>query len=528
MAADVRRVSAPELRAMLLDGAELALLDVREERIFSESHLLFARSVPMSRLELRILTLVPRKTTRIVLVDDGDALAERAARVLREGGYSDVAILDGGNGAWAAAGFELFSGVNVPSKAFGEFVEHESGTPSISAQELHDLLQSGTDMVVLDSRPYDEYSRVSIPTGVNVPGAELVLRVHDMAPKPATLVVVNCAGRTRSIIGAQSLINAGVPNKVVALRNGTMGWSLAGYTPESGKDRGAPPVSHGALAWAKSAAEGVAAKLAIKSINAAELEQLRADGGRTTYVFDVRDPAEYAAGHVAGALSAPGGQLVQATDQYAGTLSARIVCVDDKEARAVMTASWLTQMGWREVYVLVAAGDEKGSPARPVLGQAPADAAIDAAALFELLQRGEATTIDLSLSRDYREAHIPGAWFAIRSRVRQALERIKPSTTVVLTSEDGVLAGLAVADARALTTNPVKYLKGGNAAWHDAGSPLTNDDPRMADEPVDAWLKPYERPDGARQAMADYLAWETDLLPRIARDGCARFAAFPR
>jgi rhodanese-related sulfurtransferase len=528
MAADVRRVSAPALRAMLLDGAELALLDVREERIFSESHLLFARSVPMSRLELRILTLVPRKTTRIVLVDDGNALAERAARVLREGGYSDVAILDGGNAAWAAAGFELFSGVNVPSKAFGEFVEHESGTPSISAQELHDLLQSGTDMVVLDSRPYDEYSRVSIPTGVNVPGAELVLRVHDMAPKPETLVVVNCAGRTRSIIGAQSLINAGVPNKVVALRNGTMGWSLAGYTPDSGKDRGAPPVSHGALAWAKSAAEGVAAKLAIKSIDAAELEQLRADEGRTTYVFDVRDPAEYAAGHVAGALSAPGGQLVQATDQYAGTLSARIVCVDDKEARAVMTASWLTQMGWREVYVLVAAGDEKGSPARPVLGQAPADAAIDAAALFELLQRGEATTIDLSLSRDYREAHIPGAWFAIRSRLRQALDRIKPIGTVVLTSEDGVLAGLAVADARALTTNPVKYLKGGNAAWHDAGSPLPNEDPRMADEPVDAWLKPYERPEGARQAMADYLAWETDLLPRIARDGCARFAAFPR
>ena len=148
---------------------------------------------------------------------------------------------------------QLFSGVNVPSKAFGEFVEHESGTPSISAQELNALMQSGTDMVVLDSRPYDEYSRVSIPTGVNVPGAELVLRVHDIAPKPETLVVVNCAGRTRSIIGAQSLINAGVPNRVVALRNGTMGWNLAGFTPDSGKDRRAPAVSHGGLAWAKSA-----------------------------------------------------------------------------------------------------------------------------------------------------------------------------------------------------------------------------------------------------------------------------------
>jgi rhodanese-related sulfurtransferase len=517
------KLGAQALRAMLLDGGELALIDVREERIFSESHLLFARSVPLSRLELRMARLVPRRTTRIVLVDDADGLSERAAKVLTAAGYSDVSILDGGNAAWEAAGFELFSGVNVPSKAFGELVEHENGTPSISAEELDALMRSGTDMVVLDSRPFDEYSRVSIPTGVNVPGAELVLRVHDMAPKPETLVVVNCAGRTRSIIGAQSLINAGVPNKVVALRNGTMGWNLAGFTPDSGKDTRAPPVSHGALAWSKAAAGKVAAKLEIRSIDEAALAQLRADEARTTYLFDVRDPAEYAAGHVAGALSAPGGQLVQATDQYVGTLHARVVVIDDKQVRAVMTASWLRQMGWDEVFVLVASGSETGVPDNPVLGEALREAAIDAVALSELLERHDATVIDLALSRDYAGAHIPGAWFAIRARLSAALEKVKPRGTLVLTSEDGVLAGLAAAGVRALTSLPVRYLDGGNAAWRAAGFSLTKDDPRMADDPVDAWLKPYERPDGVRQAMADYLAWETDLLPRIARDGCAKF-----
>ena len=131
--ADVRRVGAEKLRGMLLDGEELALLDVREERIFSESHLLFARSVPLSRLELRMARLVPRRATRIVLVDDAEGLAERAAKVLARAGYSDLHTLEGGNPAWEAAGYELFSGVNVPSKAFGEFIEHESGTPSISA-----------------------------------------------------------------------------------------------------------------------------------------------------------------------------------------------------------------------------------------------------------------------------------------------------------------------------------------------------------------------------------------------------------
>ena len=524
MAAGVPTVSARALRVMLLDGEELALLDVREERIFSESHLLFARSLPLSRLELRMARLIPRRTARIVLVDAADGLAERAARVLASASYSDLRILDGGIAAWAAAGFELFSGVNVPSKAFGELVEHERETPSISAQELDALMRSGTDMVVLDSRPFDEYSRVSIPTSVDVPGAELVLRVHDIAPKTETLVVVNCAGRTRSIIGAQSLINAGVPNKVVALRNGTMGWSLAGFKPDSGKNNRAPDVSDGGLAWAKSAAERVAGKLGIRSIDENTLASFRADATRTLYVFDVRDPAEYAAGHVAGALSAPGGQLVQATDQYAGTLHARIVLIDDKEARAVMTASWLRQMGWRDVFVLVAAGSEIGGPENPVLGEVPRDAAIDAAALADLLARDTATVIDLSLSRDYVAAHIPGAWFAIRGRLERAVAKISLRGTIVLTSEDGALAALAVAEASALTALPVRFLAGGNAAWRAAGHALTKNDPRMADEPIDAWLKPYERPDGAKQAMADYLAWETDLLPRIARDGCANFS----
>src|SRR5258708_11447288 len=205
---------------------------------------------------------------------------------------------------------------------------------------------------------------MSIPTAINVPGAELVLRVHDLAPSPETLVVVNCAGRTRSIIGAQSLIDAGVPNKVVALRNGTMGWNLAGLTCETGKDRRALASSDHGTAWAKSAAARVARRFGIERIDRAALDRFRSESGqRSLYLFDVRDPTEYAAGHVAGAVSAPGGQLVQATDQYAGTLHARIVCVDDREARAVMTASWLKQMGWREVYVLVAAGDEKGFPA---------------------------------------------------------------------------------------------------------------------------------------------------------------------
>jgi rhodanese-related sulfurtransferase len=508
---------------MIAEGGELAIIDVREELIFSQRHLLLARSVPLSRFELKFARLVPRRSTRIVLCDDGDGLAFRAAAILARNGYSNLFILDGGVAAWQAAGFEVFSGVNVPSKAFGERVEHASGTPSIAAAELERLLREHTDMVVLDSRPFDEYSRVSIPTATNVPGAELVLRVRDIAPSPDTLVVVNCAGRTRSIIGAQSLINAGVPNKVVALRNGTMGWSLAGFVCESGKNRRAPRVSPKGLDWARKAAQGVAQDYGVKCIDRPTLDAWRSDDARTLYLFDVRDPAEYEAGHVAGALSAPGGQLVQATDQYVGTLGARIVLVDDAEVRAAMTASWLRQMGWNDIYILAESGTELGWPAAPTLEtETLPDAAIDSASLSDLLSRNGATAIDLSLSRDYLAQHIPGAWFAIRTRLRQALASIPLRGTLVLTSAKGVLACLAGPEAAALFDGPVRTLTGGNAAWRAAGYPLTAE-ADMADEAVDQWRKPYERAGDVKAAMSEYLAWETDLLPRIERDGSLSF-----
>jgi rhodanese-related sulfurtransferase len=520
-------VSPVELREMLGDGGELALVDVREELIFSQSHLLLACSVPLSRFELNFARLVPRLTTRIVLCDEDDGLAGRAAAILGRSGYCDVRILAGGTAAWSAAGFELFSGVNVPSKAFGEYIEHALHTPSLAADELERLLRERADLVVLDSRPFDEYARVSIPTATNVPGAELVLRAREIAPSPRTTVVVNCAGRTRSIIGAQSLINAGLPNKVMALRNGTMGWALAGFACDSEKTRRAPGVSPATLAWAQTAARRVAANCGIDRIDRTTLDAWRNDNTRTLYLFDVRDPAEYAAGHVPGALSAPGGQLVQATDQYAGTLGARLVLVDEVEVRAAMTGSWLRQMGWRDVSILVEKGTETGWPQPQLLqgDKPPDDAAIGCDELAALLSRGAAIIVDFSLSRHYLARHIPGAWFAIRTRLAPALAKIPLAGTLVLTSEDGILASLAASEAAALCDLPVRYLEGGNAAWQAAGKGFTAD-AKMADQPIDQWRKPYERGGDTKAAMAEYLAWETDLLPRVERDGALKFSRF--
>src|SRR5258708_3955800 len=248
---------------------------------------------------------------------------------------------------------------------------------------------------------------MSIPGGIDCPGAELVYRVHDLVKSPATLVVVNCAGRTRSIIGAQSLINAGLENRVVALKDGTMGWHRAGLARERGAERVAPPPSACGLEKAAAAAAAVARRFDVRKIGLAELERFGAEPDRCSlYLLDVRSPEEFRAGHRPGSRSAPGGQLVQATDAYVGTRNARLVLVDDTGVRATMTASWLIQMGWPEVFVLEGGLEatplERGPAPRVVLGlEGLAAERVTPAELQGLLDRGEAVALDLRTSLPY-------------------------------------------------------------------------------------------------------------------------------
>src|SRR5882757_5248557 len=274
-------LTVQQVKAMLKSGEIFAFFDVREEGEFSiKGHPLFATPLPLSRLEPRAFALLPDPGIRIVLMDSGEegqtGRANRAAAVLSRLGYTDLAVMAGGLKAWREAGYEVFTGFNVPSKAFGEIVEHACDTPRIEAGDLQKLIGEGHDLVILDSRPMPEFNNMSIPGGIDCPGAELVYRVKDLAPRPETLVVVNCAGRTRSIIGAQSLINAGLPNKVIALKNGTMGWHLAGLKVARGETRSFGPQGPEAAKFAQEAAARIAATMKVKKIDKAGLAALEA------------------------------------------------------------------------------------------------------------------------------------------------------------------------------------------------------------------------------------------------------------
>ncbi len=526
-------ISPGELRAMLADGGELALLDVREGGVFARSHLLVASNVSLSQLELRIPALLPRKDVRVVLVDDDDGLAQKAAGVLRTHGYLNLAVLKGGVKAWGDAGYELFSGMNVPSKAFGEVVEHANETPHVDAKVLKSWQDEGRDIVVFDSRPMDEYRMMSIPGAMDCPGAELVYRVPGLVKSPDTTVVVNCAGRTRSIIGAQSLRNAGIPNKVVALKNGTMGWHLSGLQVARGETNLAPEPRGEALAKAQALAREVAARFRIEFIDEARLAELQRKPSRTTYVFDVRLPEEYAAGRRAGSVNAPGGQLVQATDVYAPVRFAQVVLVDRDAVQAVMTAHWLKQMGWNDVFVLkdgLKGKLETGKPRAPALGEDALTApGIAPAALKAAL--GSVEVIDVGESLKYRKGRIPGAWYAIRSRLAYCLARFDKSAQLVFTDSAGRLARYAAQDAIALGYANARYLEGGNAAWNHeklGTEPAEGDsDPKLLTATEDVWYRPYDRNVGVEEAMQQYLTWEVNLVEQLRREDYLKFSTAP-
>src|SRR5215467_10566046 len=286
--------TAAEVAAMLDDGSEIALLDVREIVPFGTGHPLLATHLALGHIECEIAGLVPRRDTRVIVTDGGEGLSAVAAHRLTRFGYTNVAVLSGGAPAWAAAGLALFPEIEVPSKGFGDFVAHHARPTFLTPRELARALASGEDWVLIDSRPRQEYQAGNIPGSIDAPAGQMLRCFDDLVRKPTTKVVVNCMSRTRGILGGTSLVAAGVPNEVYVLWNGTRGWLLEGLALERGAARFATAPSP----RARERASTLARRAGLRSIDRATLAQWRDDPTRTTYVFDVRDREEYEAGHL--------------------------------------------------------------------------------------------------------------------------------------------------------------------------------------------------------------------------------------
>jgi rhodanese-related sulfurtransferase len=529
-----RTVDADTLARRLREDGEIALVDVREEGAQArDGSIIFAVPLPLSRLEIRAGTLLKRRAVPIVVTDSGQGeLAERAALRLAELGFVDVSVLAGGVAAWVASGREVYIGSGAYSKAFGEFVEHAYGTPHIKAEEFRARRDAGERIVVLDGRTLQEFENFSLPGAHAVPNAELPLRAHDLIASPDDLVVVNCAGRTRSIIGAQALINAGLPNKVVALENGTMAWLANGWSLDHGRKVGLQAPSPAAIEQAKAAVEHLSHRFNLSWIDEATLARFRGEADeRSLYVYDVRTKAEFEAGHLPFSHWAEGGQLVQGIDRWIGARNARIVVVDDElGARAAITASWLVQLGWGEVRALAVRQTGDGrltGPDQPLLlGEPPAVDLVTPDALKAELEAGAVQVIDLDTSLVYAAGHIPGANFAVRARL-DATRDFKDDASIVLTSSDGTLAAFAAAELAARAGRPFRALEGGTNAWRASGLPLETGETALIHQTDDVWRSPYQQSGDRLAAFQAYLDWEVGLLEQIRRDPTVSFKVFP-
>ncbi|BDA83340.1 transferase [Aureimonas sp. SA4125] len=520
-------IPAEAAKAVLHGKSEVACLDVREHGQYGEGHPFLAVPCPYSRLEILAPALVPRAGVPIILVDDGDGVAERAAPVLARLGYRDLSWIAGGATAWAAAGFTLFKGVNLPSKTLGELLETEWHVPRIDVETLAAWQAEGRSIQLFDGRPGSEYRKMTLPGAASMPNGELAHRMADSVPDPALPVVIHCAGRTRSIVGAASLSLAGVPNPVFALENGTQGWALSGRALRHGADPGPmPALSQSARRESRARADAVIEQHRLNVIAPDDLESLSADPSRTLYLFDVRSDAEFAEGTLRGAVHAPAVQLVQASDAWIGVRRARVVLGCDTGLRAATTAIFLAALNY-DVFVLPRIGDHPAHPGLrqpdpPVSGELPSLLQITAEAALALKEAGGAL-LDLRGSLAFRAGHLAGARWAVRPR----LARTDPARPVALIGSADVV-GLAAADLRAEGYGDIRHVAGDPASWQARGLPVeaTPDVPSDA-AAIDHLFFVHDRHDGNLDAARRYLAWEMGLIGQLDAAERAEFRIGP-
>lgn len=511
---------SPHAAASEINGTvEVGCLDVREAGQFGEGHALFAVPAPYSRLELDLPGIAPRLTARLILIDDGDGVAHKAASRLADLGYGDVAIVDGGMPAWSAAGLIVVKGVNVPGKLLGELVEHILHPPTITPETLEAWRREGRRFHLFDARPPAEYAKMRLPGAACLPNGELAHRFDAAVPDDGAPVIVNCAGRTRGLIGVAGLRLAGITAPMFALENGTQGWTLAGLelertnTPES-----FPRLDDRALAASRRRAEALINDKSLQTVDAATVGAWLAGPDRTTYLFDVRSSPEAAADPVPAATHALGVQLVQATDQFVAVRRSRIVLACDTGLRAALAAYWLGLLGYDTAVCLI---DDalRRLPARPAPAPPARPTAISPDACHRLLGMDQADVLDLAPSRTYRTGHATGARWAIRPRLPEARGR-----TVCLMADDPGVAALAARDVAEQGAAAVRWVEGGLRAWRTAGL-ATESSPDVPSDThaIDYLLFVHDRHDGNLDACRRYLAWEQGLIVQISPEERRQF-----
>jgi rhodanese-related sulfurtransferase len=517
---------------LLLTREELALLDVREARAYVGGHLSLARLAPLSTLELEVRSLVPRRSTPIVLVDAGDepGPAPRAAALLKRLGYTAVRVLAGGTGAWREAGLTLIDGYGTLVKAFGDQVRRHHATPTLNGDALRARRAARKPVTLIDARPAGEYAFLALPGASTHAGTELALRQWRVDAQDDPWVI-SCFSRTRGIIGATTLRVLGHPDAHF-LEDGVMQWSLDGAPVLEDARPGAdlPAAEDDEL---HHRARTLIARYHLPLLRPDELMHLVGDAHRTLYVFDLRPSADVADARV-GVRPVPGGQLLMHFENLVGTRNARIVLLDDPHRlRAAVTAFWLLQLNQAEVFIL-----DGELPVWPVEAGTADDLettgceALSPARLAELMNDASyrIRVVDVGPSADFEREHLPGSYFLLPFTL-DPLEALQRSgDRIVFTSPDGLAARRAARDACERWPGcDAGWLAGGTQGWKAAGQPTEQDwEPARLLTPFeDDWGSVMRLPASHRgRAWPRYLEWERGVGARVVLDPTVQFRFF--
>lgn len=504
-------INAQELKAIMTSDALFAVLDVRDWGEFTLEQIFDTNPLPRGHLEKYISVLAPTTDVHVVLLCDTGQRSARAAATLESLGYTNVSVLEEGLQSWKTAGYETIHGWSLRGKAYGERLQVEEEIADLTADELHTRLARGEKLYILDTRTEPEFLNAHLPGAYSTPGGQLALAVNDIVQDPSVPIVTNCAGRTRSLLGAHVLRRMGFP-QVYALKGGTGAWRIAGYGNElqSGAGASVPSISAAAQTACTRFAERIAAEDKLTFIAPRELKGWQ-EKGQLHYLLDARQLDEYRAGHIPGSHFCPGTQTALLVESLVGVRNAAIVTTCDQRARGILAASLLQDMGYPHVYVLdggTTAWTAQGFPLKtgepqdmdygqpawlarlllglpagaqprplPVPGLAEARAqtsVLTPASLQTKLAAGErCTLLDLRSAGDFATAHIPGARWLSRGRLDLQIAQEVPhkDTSVVLYCRQGNESTLSSLTLKQMGYTNVEVLQGGFAAWKQAGLP---------------------------------------------------------
>ena len=516
------KITPETVRSWISDKEEVAFIDVREIGQHTNGHPFFSISIPYSLFEFNIKILVPNKQTRVILIDNNNGISDLVYNIAHQMGYSNISIIEGGVEEWVSAGYKLFDGINVPSKSFGELIEKYFHTPSITAKELAQKQKNNENYIVIDGRPFLEYNKMSIPKSICCPNAELFYRVSSYIKDINTEIIINCAGRTRSIIGAQTLIDFGIKNKVKALENGTQGWFLSELSLEHNKNKYLEFLPNDPeIQQLQKKVLKLTNDLNIELIDLKKAQQLIIDKKKSTFIFDVTTSKtiNITPGII---MNVPGGQLIQATDKYIGVWKATVILVDDGDLiRAGTTSFWLKKMGY-EVYIL----KEGLLKAQTLKFTKEIDHKLidlDFINLEDLVKIKKQILYDIRSSKDFCKMRIKNSIWLNRAHLYR--EKIKTDDPIIIITDNLEKASLIVKDLKQKDKGAIiKVYKWNQNEITSYPSVIDVTIETLSEQNnIDFNFHTHMRHDGNKEHAKQYLEWEINLVSKMDKQELSFF-----